>query len=91
MAADYAASGGLNRSGGLCRDELYLLFLPAVFSGDAGVFILPDAPEKTVAGSAGRQLFLLLAGIGKVDCFPVDDDGVGLSGGSCPGTGAESF
>ena len=34
MAADHAASGGL------VRDELYLLFLSAVFSGGAGGFIL---------------------------------------------------
>ncbi len=54
MAADHAASGGL------VRDELYLLFLSAVFSGGAGGFILPDALEKTVVGAAGRQLFLLL-------------------------------
>ena len=85
MAADYAASGGL------VRDELYLLFLSAVFSGCTGDFVLPDAPEKAVAGFAGRQLFLLLAGLRKADCFPADHDGVGLSGGSCYGAGAESL
>ena len=46
MAADHAASGGL------VRDELYLLFLSAVFSWGAGGFILPDALEKTVVGAA---------------------------------------
>ena len=65
----------------------YLLF----FSGCTGDFVLPDAPEKVVARFAGRQLFLLLAGLRKADCFPADHDGVGLSGGSCYGAGAESL
>ena len=91
MAADYAASGGLSCSGGLGRDELYILFLSAVFSGGFGSPVLPDAPEKAVAGSAGRQLFLLLAGFGEADCLPADHNGVGLSGRHCHGAGAESF
>ena len=91
MAADYTASGGLSRSGGLCRDELYLLFLSAVFSGGTGCFILSDAHEKTVDGAAGRQLFLLLAGLRETDCLSADNDGVGLSGRSCHGERAESL
>ena len=82
MAADHAASGGL------VRDELYLLFLSAVFPRGVGGFILPDAPEKTVVGAAGRQLFLLLAGLWKTDRFSADHNRFGLSGSSGYGAGA---
>ena len=82
MAADHAASGGL------VRDELYLLFLSAVFSWGAGAFILADALEKTVVGAAGRQLFLLLAGLRKTDRFSADHNCFGLSGSSGYGAGA---
>lgn len=82
MAADHAASGGL------VRDELYLLFLSAVFSGGTGGFILPDTLEKTVVGAAGRQLFLLLDGLRKNDCFSADHNRFGLSGSSGYGAGA---
>ena len=82
MAADHAASGGL------VRDELYLLFLSAVFFGGAGGFIIPDALEKTVVGAAGRQLFLLLAGLRKTDRFSADHNRFGLSGSSGYGVGA---
>ena len=85
MAADHAASGGL------VRDELYLLFLSAVFSGGAGGFILPDALEKTVVSAAGRQLFLLLAGLRKNDRFSADHNRLGLSGSSGYGAGAAGF
>ena len=85
MAADHAASGGL------VRDELYLLFLSAVFSWGAGGFILPDALEKTVVGAAGRQLFLLLAGLRKTDRFSADHNCFGLSGSSGYGAGAEGL
>lgn len=82
MAADHAASGGL------VRDELYLLFLSAVFSGGAGGFILPDTLEKTVVGAAGRQLFLLLDGSGKMIVFLLITTVSGLSGSSGYGAGA---
>ena len=75
-------------SGGLVRDELYLLFLSAVFSGGAGGFILSDTLEKTVVGAAGRQLFLLLDGLRKNDCFSADHNRFGLSGSSGYGAGA---
>lgn len=85
MAADHAASGGL------VRDELYLLFLSAVFSGGAGGFILPDTLEKTVVGAAGRQLFLLLDGLRKNDCFSADHNRFGLSGSSGYGGEQQAF
>lgn len=91
MAADHAASGGLSCSGGLNQDELYIIFLSAVFSGGAGGFILPDASEKTVAGAAGRKLLLLLAGLRETDHFSVDHNRFGLSGSSGYGAGAAGF
>ena len=48
----------------------------------------PDALEKTVVGAAGRQLFLLLAGLRKTDRFSADHNRFGLSGSSGYGAGA---
>ena len=74
-------------------DEFDVEILPtdvvsAVFSGGAGGFILPDTLEKTVVGAAGRQLFLLLDGLRKNDCFSADHNRFGLSGSSGYGAGA---
>ena len=63
MAADHAASGGL------VRDELYLLFLSAVFSWGAGGFILPDALEKRWLVLLGGSYFFYWLASGKMIVF----------------------
>ena len=83
MAADHAASGGL------VRDELYLLFLSAVFFLGVLVALYYLMPlKKRWLVLLGGSLFLLLAGLRKTDRFSADHNRFGLSGSSGYGAGA---
>lgn len=62
----------------------YLLFFLGVLV--ALYYLMPL--KKTVVGAAGRQLFLLLAGLRKTDRFSADHNRFGLSGSSGYGAGA---
>ena len=62
----------------------YLLFFLGVLV--ALYYLIPL--KKAVVGAAGRQLFLLLDGLRKNDCFSADHNRFGLSGSSGYGAGA---